>query len=39
MLEELVIAFLRQVRLSLERAERRENVRRKEELIEGIRRP
>ena len=39
MLEELVITFLRQVRLSLKRAERRENVRRKEELIEGIRSP
>ena len=39
MLEELVVAFLRQVRLSLKRAERRENVRRKEELIEGIRSP
>lgn len=39
MLEDLVIASLRQIRLSLERAERRENVMRKEELIEGIRSP
>ena len=39
MLEELVIASLRQGRLNLRRAERRENVSRKEELMEGIRSP
>lgn len=39
MLQELVIASLRQGRLNLKRAERGENVRRKEELIEGIRSP